>query len=397
MKAFFPVLGVYGVLATAFLTGLGLPAPARACGGFVCGTFATVPPIVQDAERIAFVDSGPDKTDVIVQVLYEGAIEDFAWVIPVPGEPEIGTSDPQLFDDLDAATAPSVFFQGPSSSGGAACAGLGASGDSAARAGAFDPGTGVEIVGTANVGPYETVTITGDDPEAVIDWLVDSGYSVPDAAIPLFVRYVSEGRYFVALRLSATADLQALEPLRLTYASDELCIPLRLTAIATAPVLAVTAWFLTPEPVVPANFDLAELATHRLQQNPDGSANYREVARESIEDAGGKAFLRQSSLDFALTSTRFFSQSVRDELLALAPDGGEGYVLTRLYTDIAAEDMDEDPVFVQDPTAPRAVSAQVLVPPANRTRCAAGPLLPGLGTLFPVAFALLLGARRRRE
>ncbi|MEO0322200.1 MAG: DUF2330 domain-containing protein [Myxococcota bacterium] len=379
--------GAFALLLVALL-----PRPAAACGGFVCGTFATVPPVVQDAERIVFVDSGPEKTDAIVQVLYEGAIDDFAWVIPVPGVPTLGTSDPQLFDDLEASTAPSVFFQAaPATGGGAAC---GADAGFALRSDSAGAGAGVEIVGTANVGPYETVTLTGDDAEAVIDWLVDNGYAVPDAAVPLFERYVAEGRYFVALRLAATADLKALEPLRLTYDSDELCIPIRLTAIATAPVLAVTAWFLAPEPVVPSNYALVEVPTARLRQNGDGTTNYGEIAREVVQAAGGQAFINQftGTLDeWSLTP------AMRDGLYALAPLPPEQLVLTRLFTDIRAEDMDADPLFEEDASAPHLVAARLVVPPPGRTRCAAGPLAPGLRTLAPLALALLLVMRRRRR
>ena len=76
---------------------------ALACGGFFCDTPPPDPydptvelPVAQSGEQIVFgVDDGTVTAHVLIS--YEGDADAFAWVLPVPGEPDVFLSSERLF------------------------------------------------------------------------------------------------------------------------------------------------------------------------------------------------------------------------------------------------------------------------------------------------------------
>src|SRR5580704_2814987 len=81
---------------------------AYAHGGFWSSQSA---PAGESVEKIIFVDNPDSTLTAIIQVLYQGPAEKFAWVIPVPGKPAIGVSSNGVFQRLDAATAPQYWVE----------------------------------------------------------------------------------------------------------------------------------------------------------------------------------------------------------------------------------------------------------------------------------------------
>src|SRR5688500_16693266 len=77
---------------------------AAACGGFACNV-AT--PILQSGEQVVVaIDEPNELVDMHVRVQFEGQSSDFAWIVPVPGLPELRLSTAALFDRVAATTAP---------------------------------------------------------------------------------------------------------------------------------------------------------------------------------------------------------------------------------------------------------------------------------------------------
>ena len=73
-----------------FLLALAVHAePAHACGGLFCSATA---PVNQAAERIIFSKNEDGSVTAVVQIQYQGPSEEFAWVLPVPGIPEVEVS-----------------------------------------------------------------------------------------------------------------------------------------------------------------------------------------------------------------------------------------------------------------------------------------------------------------
>ena len=214
-------------LALAALLSLVLSVPAaRACGGFFCTTF----PMNQVAENILFVQ-GEGTVTTHVQLLYSGAASDFAWILPLPSVPELAVSHNDIFTRLQWATQPFFQLNFEEDDCGFPIMVLR---DAVPTDLAEE---GVEVVLQEQVGPYDTAVITSEDPQAIVDWLVDNGYQLGALGVPLLTPYVEDDFYFLALKLAADQEVGDLQPIAMTYAAERPGIPIRLTAVATVPDL----------------------------------------------------------------------------------------------------------------------------------------------------------------
>lgn len=93
---------------------------------------------------------------------------------------------------------------------------------------------GVTVVSVQHAGLFETTTIRGNSPSAVLQWLERNGYHAPESAEPAIRQYVDRGWVFVASKAHlgpAESHLVALHPLAFTFPSGAQVYPTILTAI----------------------------------------------------------------------------------------------------------------------------------------------------------------------
>ncbi|HEY0713724.1 MAG TPA: DUF2330 domain-containing protein, partial [Polyangia bacterium] len=141
------VLGT-GVFASAAAL---WPGRSEACGGLFC---SSAQPVNQAAERIIFsFDDTKKEVTAVVEILYSGPSEKFAWVLPVPGVPKVEVSTSAVLDRLQAQTNPlySINRTWPDS----ACGRGGAGGTSGANAAPSAPGGPGESPGVTTRGSPE--------------------------------------------------------------------------------------------------------------------------------------------------------------------------------------------------------------------------------------------------
>lgn len=270
-----------------------LAAPdAEACGGFFCGQT----PVVQTGEQIIFtVDHQGDTTEAIINIAYQGPAESFAWVLPLVSAPtNIRVGPNQAFTVAAQLTqprfqiteveergicGPSPLSRFDSAAGAPPQASTGAENDD-----------GVNVIDQREVGPYETVQLTGTDPAAIRQWLVDAEYRVTDEMMESVIPYVVKGDVLLALKLRKEQDTGDIQPIWLTMPGTEACIPLRLTAIAAQSDMDVLAYVFSNEGrAIPTNYfhvqpNLAKIDWLR------GGNNYRQVIAQAADEAGGNAF-----------------------------------------------------------------------------------------------------------
>lgn len=262
---------------------------AHACGGMFCDA---VIPVDQAAERIVFTLDG---TTVVteVQIAYQGQDDDFAWIVPVPAEPELFISNDALFTRLANATVPTYTLQTDNEGDSLGCAPEMKVGTTET---AFtDTGeSGVSVVSEATVGPYETVVLQAENADTLITWLQDQGYSLPDDMEVVLDPYVSSGQYFVALKLSSDKDTGDLAPLGMRYTGTAASIPIQLTSIATIPDLPIEVFVLGSARAVPDNYLHVQINEASIDWL-NGATNYRAVVARAVDEAGGQAF----ATDFA--------------------------------------------------------------------------------------------------
>ncbi|MEB3186765.1 MAG: DUF2330 domain-containing protein [bacterium] len=270
---------------------LGLPvmaAPARACGGFFCSR----QPIDQSGEKILFIRDEQSLT-AIVQIQYQGAAENFSWVVPVPARPTVTTSSDELFTRLEPATQVQVRLTASRTEG--TCRVQGGMFDSratglAAPAMAELARNGVNVVEQGLVGPFEKTILTAESAEALRAWLNENQYVLPPRFDEVVKGYLKPGYHFVALKLRQDRGVGDLVPVVLRYDTGLPCIPLVLTSIAARDDMPITAYVLGKGRAVPTNYRHVRINEARLDWF-NGGSNYNQLVTEAVNEAGGKAFV----------------------------------------------------------------------------------------------------------
>jgi hypothetical protein len=325
---------LFALLAAAFVA-LGA-SQAGACGGFFCQNS----PVDQVAERIVFTINPDDTVTSLIEISYVGSAEDFSWILPIPEA--IAAADLAVPDGGgDAFTAlhnmTDVQFIGPDHECFSDRLAL-SSNDSATVSTAAQ--SGVEIFATGEVGPFGFDVIGAEDPDALIDWLRENNYRVTPDMEPLIDLYVQDRFAFVAMRLLDGQDVNAIEPIEITYPGTQAMIPLRLTAVAANADMPIFTWVFAEAQVVPSNFEHMTIATEELTFNNTGNGNdYIQLVGARADSLGGRAFITEFA---GSTDGLEFADPYLREKASNSP------YLTRLYTVISPHEMTVDPVFEVD-------------------------------------------------
>lgn len=244
------------VLALALVAGLasvlGLvatpAAQACACGGFVAPDGED---IAASAEYAVLTwDGETERVLLSMDALAEGS--DAALLIPTPAPAEAALADVSVFAELEELTAPEVVvdYQWWPDLGLGAGSGDGAPGAS---------GGAVSVLDVKQLGDIEVTVLAASDADELADWLDEHGYVMQDDLADALMPYVTEGWYYLAIRLTTEAEnlSGALQPLDLTFASPQLIYPMRLSAAATSSQFVRTFVF----------------SDHRVQRTDETAAN----------------------------------------------------------------------------------------------------------------------------
>ena len=215
------------LMRLTFVGGLGLivvllTAPTDACG---CGA---VIPLEGDAgveKETALIRWLDGVEDIVMQLDVEGTSKEAAWILPVPAPASVKLGDPKLFDALAELTKPIVqptYEFLPMISG----------------AGAPPPpgGSAVTLLTRQTLGPFDVSTLAESDANALSDWLKANGYVFPAKLAPVLRPYVEQGWFYVAVKLAPAGRGEtltgALDPLWLTFESDQIIYPMRPVMLA---------------------------------------------------------------------------------------------------------------------------------------------------------------------
>lgn len=203
---------------------------AKACGACVAPPTAST----QVSGHRMILSVSPQATTLWDQLEYVGDASEFAWVLPIHGQVDVGLSSDRLFGELDALTDPRVIgYSCPSQSCGQFM------GTAATGTGS---GSGVTVITQEVVGPYETVQLAASDPNALNDWLTAHGYVIPADVQDVVTAYVNEGFDFLAMRLVPGKDTSAMRPVRVTMPGASLTLPLRMVAVGTGAITPIKLW-----------------------------------------------------------------------------------------------------------------------------------------------------------
>lgn len=357
---------------------LALTAVASACGCFA----SSDAPVDQIGERILFRQDGEKDWTAFVEVQFgcSQPNQEFAWLIPVQKgfdvRTDVRTAAAGLFDDLEHATAPR--FTADLTNPMDYAASCDSPTDSLVAETSLDPldAASVFLQGQAVVGPYEIDKLDGDT-DALLGWLGDAGYRLPESAEEPIQHYVDLGFEFLGVKLDPSGLSGPVETLVLDCGMTEPTVPLKLTAPAATPDMPITVYVLGSERVSPSEPWVEVEPAHG--EFADG-AGWEAAIREQQELAGGRAW----TVEYAAPAHELLMNLELDTALEL----GHGGYITRLRAFVDPEDMGVDPVFVEDPSAPNVGVYK-----------GASPLRAGFPwqLTLPALFLGLFGARRRLE
>lgn len=321
--------------------GAGLESDADACGA--CYANQSESTVVQD-HRMALSVSA-NMTVLWDQIAYSGNPKEFAYVIPARRGTRLEVSNDAWFAALDASTRPIIMApQNPGYGGGGypnggrpssgsggrsfstnrggdgdgvgcctanddssamfaesgpewgaqdASAGFGGATSADAGAAAADP---VQVVSQEVVGPYETVTVRSEDPEALFDWLAAYDFAVPEESKPIVEDYVKAGLDFIAMRMrpSPTKQARAMEPIRILAPGADPTLPLRMMRIGSGANLGVTLFVLGEARYRAKNFPNVSVDPKKIIWDySQNRSNYLTLAKEAMTGGDGRGWLTE--------------------------------------------------------------------------------------------------------
>lgn len=267
--------------------------PAAACGGLFC---SATNPVNQAAERIIFAQEGT-RTTAVIEIQYEGPSEQFAWVLPVPGVPEIGVSSKQALDRLQQASNPVYSLTTTSEQCGDNPLRGPTVNSNAGGGGDGDGDPSVNVVSSGTVGPYAFNVISVSDDaenpaELALTWLADNGYDVSQLGGDILADYLEAGLNLAAFRLTKNSDAGSIRPVLISYESSQPVIPIRPTAVAANPDMGILVWVLGSGRAVPTNYRSLILNDALINWFNPG-ATYNDVVIAAADEAGGHGFVTE--------------------------------------------------------------------------------------------------------
>lgn len=216
------------------------PDSAQAFCGFYVAKADTK--LFNKASQVALVRDG-DRTVMTMANDFRGELKEFAIVIPVPvvlKREQIEVTEKAVLDHLDAYSAPRLveyFDEDPCAPRRevmmmrAAPAAGGAQAQDAMRAKAL----GVTIEALYTVGEYDILILSALESGGLETWLRQNGYRIPQGAASVLGSYIRQNmKFFVArvnLKEQAKTGFTYLRPLRVSYASPNFMLPIRLGTV----------------------------------------------------------------------------------------------------------------------------------------------------------------------
>ena len=306
----------------------------------------------------AFVYFTGQSETLVVSANFRANAKDFSWVIPTPAKPEIDKANSNLFKDLEQMTNTG---ERPVELG------YGLSGTGAPKS------SSVQIIEQKKVGIYDTAILKATDEKALGSWLVANGYTFPADKNSELKSYVDNGWYFAIAKIQNDSSSQAqantslengtLTPLKLTFQSDKIIYPMKLTGIAlrsTLPEVAVatTATATVTTTSSPSGVSLDKLRSAILETSETVSLDMPIKLYVLADHKVQNDSLQTDWANWASTSN---IANINTGLGADDIPGTGKYYLTAMSATIPATKMSEDLIITNTD------NDQVYPTPANKT------------------------------
>lgn len=256
---------------------------------------------INEPTQKAIIVHEAGREDLLLQVKYEGPLEEFGWLIPVPNVPTVEKGSMQAFYELSQLTQRR--FGG---FGGATLS------SRSAKGGADE---GVKVIEIKTVGAYEVAILSASDSGSLGRWLQAHDYSIPEGKAGIIDEYIQKHWFFVAAKIqldrgvafklvSTTAPKDVvmperarkviekqlssgeLHPILISFDTPQCIFPLKISAVGGKPS-EVSVYVLSAELLLTRVIFDKELAKIRQERaERESHAEERsELARRSMRNA----------------------------------------------------------------------------------------------------------------
>jgi hypothetical protein len=334
--------GTPGLLGAALMALLAAPAADAFCGMFVAGAGAK---LYNKASQVAVVRE-KDRTTITMLNDYQGDPKDFALVVPVPvvlQESDVKTVRPELFERLDAFTAPRLveYYEEDPCNRYREYEEMAVADDVVMEsAGGMPDEDGVVVEAKFDVEEYKIVILSAEESTGLERWLKKNGYALPDGAAPILAPYVKQQSKFFAAKVDVKKLKKGpdgtvmLSPLQFGFTAPTFELPIRLGMINSTGLQDLIVYALSPDRrtvvvnypniFIPTDIELGDKLPKPFGQY------YLELFSTAQDEAGGAAVLTEyawntSSCDPCPTEPLTY-QELKE--LGLSTGGG---VVTRLH------------------------------------------------------------------
>jgi hypothetical protein len=264
------------------------PRASAFCGFYVGGANAK---LFNEASQVIIAHQD-NKTILTMANDFQGAVKDFALVVPVPvaiKREQVNIGSKAIIDKLDAFSQPRlVEYTDPDpcaisqvqfESGGVLRPTQPAAG---ARANERLADLGVTVEDSFKVNEYEILILSAKESDGLETWLRRKGYQLPNGASEVLRPYIRQNmKFFVAkvdLKEFNQTGQKFLRPIQIAYQSPKFMLPIRLGMLNAKGDQDLVAYILSPKGQV-------EVSNYRTVKVPTGN----EIP-EFVKDDFGKFY-----------------------------------------------------------------------------------------------------------
>lgn len=206
---------------------------------------------IYSSSQVAVLKKIPDgqELSILVKAVWSHDYNGFAWIVPIPSEPQVEEVDEQIFTELVHMSAP-VYT-------GGGCSPF-------TRADYMGDGTRlgndyIEVVSYYTIGFLDAVVLHTDHADSLINWLSTNGYQIIDGAHDMLDDYIDrDWNYFFCARVdTAVMDTYYQNVgVKITFETDSLVYPMKISALSAQYYVEVFLYIIDQHKMF---FDGAEL------------------------------------------------------------------------------------------------------------------------------------------
>ncbi len=337
--------------------------PARAfCGFYVAKADSN---LYNQASQVIIARDG-NRTVLTMANDYQGEIEDFAIVVPVPvvlKKEQVNIANPKIIQRLDGFSAPRLVEyhdSNPCQVYRYRTLEKQATMESAEADSARNNALGVTVEEKFTVGEYDILILSAKESDGLEIWLRENGYKIPEGARELLHPYIRQNlKFFVAkvnLKQFDRTSFNALRPLAIAYESPKFMLPIRLGMMNAKGEQDLLVYLLSPQ----GQIELTNYRTVKIPSNveiPEFVENefsdfYKTMFQKAYEQENKRVAFLEYAWSMANCDPCSAQPLNREELKQAgvfwnSPNRFQNVFITRLHVRYTRDTFPEDLSFQQ--------------------------------------------------